>query len=111
MFRKLFAATLGLLILALAIFGVLSAQATRARLLDEISRRLAADAEMLKVLVATSPDPRALQSALQGMSRRLEVRFTVINADGRVIGFERLNYLSRKQRDAGIIVPVEVQMA
>ncbi len=29
---------------------------------------------------------------------------------GRVIGFERLNYLSRKQRDDGVNVPVEVQI-
>ena len=28
---------------------------------------------------------------------------------GRVIGFERLNYLSRKQREQGAEVPVEVQ--
>ncbi len=28
---------------------------------------------------------------------------------GRVIGFERLNYLSRGQRDEGVLVPVEVQ--
>ena len=28
---------------------------------------------------------------------------------GRVIGFERLNYLSRKQQDRGANVPVEVQ--
>jgi uncharacterized protein YuzE len=29
---------------------------------------------------------------------------------GRVIGFERLNYLSRKQRGQGANIPVEVQM-
>jgi uncharacterized protein YuzE len=29
---------------------------------------------------------------------------------GRIIGFERLNYLSRDQRGAGTGVPVEVQM-
>jgi uncharacterized protein YuzE len=29
---------------------------------------------------------------------------------GRVIGFERLNYLSRKQQELGATVPVEVQM-
>ena len=28
---------------------------------------------------------------------------------GRVIGFERLNHLSRKQQDKGVNVPVEVQ--
>jgi hypothetical protein len=29
---------------------------------------------------------------------------------GRVIGFDRLNYLSRKQREQGIPMPVEVQV-
>jgi hypothetical protein len=29
---------------------------------------------------------------------------------GRVIGFERLNYLSRKQKGASAVVPIEVQM-
>lgn len=29
---------------------------------------------------------------------------------GRVIGFERLNYLSAKQRKEGVSIPVEVQM-
>jgi uncharacterized protein YuzE len=30
--------------------------------------------------------------------------------EGRVIGMERLNYLSKRQRDGGGNVPVEVQM-
>jgi two-component system phosphate regulon sensor histidine kinase PhoR len=84
LFRKLFAATLGLLVLALALFGLLSADTTRTRLLEEIGRRLETDAEMLRVLNETSPDPRSLQTALHGFSQRLEVRFTVIEADGRV---------------------------
>jgi len=84
-FRKLFAATLGLLVLALALFGLLSADATRTHLLDEIGRRLDTDAEMLKILIATNPEPQQLQTALQGMSRKLEVRFTVIEGDGKVI--------------------------
>ena len=29
---------------------------------------------------------------------------------GRVIGFERLNYLTRKQQQQGVNVPVEVQV-
>jgi uncharacterized protein YuzE len=29
---------------------------------------------------------------------------------GRVIGFERLNYLTPKQRKRGVSIPVEVQM-
>jgi uncharacterized protein YuzE len=37
---------------------------------------------------------------------------TVLMKDrrGRVIGFERLNYLSHKQIDQGVQVPVEIQM-
>lgn len=34
----------------------------------------------------------------------------VKNRRGRVIGFERLNYLSRKQRDAAGSMPIEVQL-
>ena len=34
----------------------------------------------------------------------------VKDALGRVIGFERLNYLTAKQRRDGITIPVEVQM-
>jgi len=30
---------------------------------------------------------------------------------GRVLGFERLNYLSRKQQGQGVNVPVEVQVS
>jgi hypothetical protein len=32
------------------------------------------------------------------------------NKDGRVVGFERLNYLSSAQRDRGAEVPVEVHV-
>jgi uncharacterized protein YuzE len=37
---------------------------------------------------------------------------TVLMKDrrGQVIGFEKLNYLSRKQQDEGTAVPVEVQV-
>jgi two-component system phosphate regulon sensor histidine kinase PhoR len=84
-FRKLFAATLGLLVLALALFGLLSADATRSRLLDEIGRRLDTDSELLKLLIAANPEPQSLQAALQTNAKRLEVRFTVIEADGRVL--------------------------
>jgi len=34
----------------------------------------------------------------------------VKDSEGRVIGFERLNYLSAKQRKQGVTIPVEVQM-
>ncbi|HVE41820.1 MAG TPA: ATP-binding protein [Planctomycetota bacterium] len=85
MFRKLIAATLGLLLLALALFGVLSAQATRTRLMDEMSRRLSSDAEILRLIVATTPQSGPLQSSVQDLSRRLEARFTVIDGEGRVL--------------------------
>ena len=85
MFRKLFTATLALLILALAVFGVLSARATRTRLTDEMSRRLRTNTELLRVVVAANPDSRALQPAIQSLSRRLEARFTIVDGDGRVL--------------------------
>jgi uncharacterized protein YuzE len=34
----------------------------------------------------------------------------VKDREGRVIGFERLNYLSAQQREAGVTIPVEVLM-
>jgi uncharacterized protein YuzE len=34
----------------------------------------------------------------------------VKDRDGRVIGFERLNYLSLRQRQAGVSIPMEVHM-
>jgi len=34
----------------------------------------------------------------------------VKDSDGRVIGFERLNYLSAKQLKDGVSIPVEVHM-
>lgn len=34
----------------------------------------------------------------------------VKDRDGRVIGFERLNYLSSKQRKDGASIPVEIHM-
>jgi uncharacterized protein YuzE len=34
----------------------------------------------------------------------------VKDREGRVIGFERLNYLSARQREAGVSIPVEVNM-
>ncbi len=35
----------------------------------------------------------------------------VKDSDGRVIGFERLNYLSTKQHKDGVSIPVEFHMA
>jgi two-component system phosphate regulon sensor histidine kinase PhoR len=84
-FRKLIAATLALLLLALAVFGILSARATRDHLMDEMTRRLGTDAEMLKLIVTTTPRTDSLQDALQRLSRRLEARFTVIDGEGRVL--------------------------
>jgi two-component system phosphate regulon sensor histidine kinase PhoR len=75
----------GLLLLALALFGVLSAQATRTRLTDEMLRRLRTNTELLRVVAASNPDPPALQSSIQTLSRRLEARFTIVDHDGRVL--------------------------
>jgi two-component system phosphate regulon sensor histidine kinase PhoR len=85
LFRKLIAATLGLLLVALAGFGFLSAQATRSRLLDEMSRRLEINTELLRLIVATTPEPAPLQHTLRNLSRRLEARFTVIDGTGKVL--------------------------
>jgi two-component system, OmpR family, phosphate regulon sensor histidine kinase PhoR len=84
-FRKLFAATLGLLVLALAVFGLLSARATRTRLTDEMFRRLRTNAELLRVVVESNSDPRSLQTAMHALSRRLEARFTIVDGEGRVL--------------------------
>jgi two-component system, OmpR family, phosphate regulon sensor histidine kinase PhoR len=84
-FRKLFAATLGLLLLALAVFSILSARTTRTRLMEEIERRLQTKAEMLRVIVRMTPDPRKLQDTVTGLSPRLDARLTVIDGEGRVL--------------------------
>jgi hypothetical protein len=67
-FRKLFVATLGLLVLALAVFGLLAASATRLRVIDEIQGRLEANAEMLKVMVRGEQEPASRSSP--GASKR-----------------------------------------
>ncbi len=84
MFRRLFAAVLVLLVLALGLFGLLVARSTKARVLEEIELRLQAEAELLRPLVQESK-PSALQSALERLRESLEARFTVVAADGAVI--------------------------
>ncbi len=84
MVRRLFLAYLALLVLALAVFGVLAARATRTRVQDEISRRLDSEAELVAALVRSLPAPSGLQAMLQEMGRRADVRLTVIAPDGTV---------------------------
>ena len=52
----------------------------------------------------TGGDDIAQALALMGVRPRWDW------ASGRVIGFERLNYLSAKQRKEGVNIPVEVEM-
>ncbi len=84
MFRRLFLAYLTLLVLALGVFGLLSIRSTRARVEDEIARRLEGEALVVAALVQAGPT--ALQPLLGEMGRRTDVRFTVIGADGQVMG-------------------------
>ena len=83
MFRRLFTAYFILLVVALGVFGLLSARSTRARILEEIARRLEAEAEL--VAAAADRDPGSLQAMLQEAGRRTDVRLTVIAPDGRVV--------------------------
>ena len=85
MVRRLFLAYLALLVLALAVFGVLAARATRARVQDEIERRLDSEAELVAALVRSLPEPSGLQAMFREMGRRADVRLTVIAADGKVM--------------------------
>jgi two-component system phosphate regulon sensor histidine kinase PhoR len=83
--RRLFLAHLALLVLALAVFGLLAAGSTRTRVLEEIARRLDAEAEVVAAIVRTGPAPASLHALLQEMGRRTDVRLTVIAGDGTVI--------------------------
>lgn len=82
MLRKFLAAHLGLLVLLLAVFGVLSAHSTRRRILGEISARLRSEAEMLRPVVRSSSD---LQKTVRELGARVESRLTVIAGDGMVL--------------------------
>jgi two-component system phosphate regulon sensor histidine kinase PhoR len=81
-FRKLFLAYLAVLVLALGVFGALSARSIRRRVLEESTIRVDGLAEMLKPLVRSGGAPQATLVALGG---RLEVRLTVIGGDGTVL--------------------------
>jgi len=84
MFRRLFAAVLALEIITLALFGILVARSTRARVREEIELRLHAEAELLRALGRETRAP-ALQPTLQRLRGELEARFTVVAPDGKVI--------------------------
>jgi len=83
--RRLFLSYLALLVLALAVFGVLAARTTRARVLDEIARRLDGEAEVVAGVVRRDAASGPLRSLLQEIGRRSDVRLTVIAADGSVV--------------------------
>jgi two-component system phosphate regulon sensor histidine kinase PhoR len=83
-FRRLFAAFLALLVLALSVFALLTAREMRERVREEIELRLHAEAELLRALVRASK-PEALQDALRGLRGSSETRFTVVAGDGRVL--------------------------
>jgi two-component system phosphate regulon sensor histidine kinase PhoR len=83
-FRRLFAAFLALLVLALSVFSLLTAREMRERVREEIELRLHAEAELLRALVRTSK-PEALQDALRGLRGSSETRFSVVAGDGRVL--------------------------
>ena len=85
MFRKLALAILGLLLVALAVFGAIAASTARTRMLADFERRLEADVELVRLLAPLAGPPENLQTSLQGLSRRLEVRFTVISPEGKVL--------------------------
>lgn len=84
MFRRLFAAVLALLVVTLGLFGLLVAQSTRARVLEEIELRLHAEAELLRALIR-EVKPGELQPTLRRLPESLEARFTVVGSEGEVI--------------------------
>ncbi|HXX93036.1 MAG TPA: ATP-binding protein [Planctomycetota bacterium] len=84
MVRRFLLAYLALLVVALAVFGVLAARATRSRVLSEISGRLQAEVALVAALVRSGPAPAPLQAMLREMGREADVRLTVIGPDGTV---------------------------
>jgi two-component system phosphate regulon sensor histidine kinase PhoR len=83
-FRRVLAAFLALLVLALFVFSILTAREMRERVREEIELRLHAEAELLRALVRASK-PEALQDALRGLRGSSETRFSVVAGDGRVL--------------------------
>jgi two-component system phosphate regulon sensor histidine kinase PhoR len=85
MFRKIFAAVLGVALAGLAVIGLLLAGATRARVLEEIAQRLEAHAAALRATVAVDDRPETLGPALRRLADGVEARLTVVESDGRVL--------------------------
>src|SRR5262245_36723574 len=48
-------------------------------------RRLRTNAELLRLVVESNPDPVSLQSSVHALSRRQEARFTVVDGEGKVL--------------------------
>lgn len=85
MFRRLFAAFVALLLLALGLAGFLAARSTRERILRDVESRLRAESRLLKSIVRARPSSEELQQTLSGLARTTETRLTVIAADGSVV--------------------------
>jgi len=84
-FRRVFLALLAAALVAPMGLTVLVAGRTRPRLVEEAERRLASEIALLKALVRTYPEPRALQAALAEAAGSGETRFTLIGSDGKVL--------------------------
>jgi two-component system phosphate regulon sensor histidine kinase PhoR len=94
MFRRLFLAHLVVLVAALGIFGLVSAGSTREKGIEDLSRGLAAQAELMAAIARASPSPAALQDSTRDLGRRVETRFTVIAPDGAVVADSRADPLT-----------------
>ena len=93
MFRKVFLTYLAILAPAMAGFAFLAARAVRGRVLEEVAIRLDSELEVLGSAIGAGLSPADLQKVIRDLGRKGEVRFTVIDADGRV--------LADSQADAG----------
>ncbi len=100
MFRRLFLAHLALLVASLAGFGILSARATRARVLGEIARRLEVEALLLASLAGPAPDRSSLQPALERLGSAFGGRLTVVAGDGNVIADSHADPAGMDNHDA-----------
>ncbi len=85
MFRKLLATHLTILVLTMAVFGLLAARSTREGIVRQIERRLESESDFLGILVREGLPPERLQAELQGLGRRTDMRFTVIDPKGKVL--------------------------
>lgn len=85
MFRKLFLAYFGVVVVTLAVFGFISGKATRDRILEEVALRLGSETGMLRPFVRLHAPGRPLQDAVTEIGRQIGSRLTVIGPDGTVL--------------------------